>query len=111
MKTDNLLGKRLKSAREMLKLSQEFVSKTMNLSRTAIVAIESGERKVSTDELKQFSNLYGWSVERLLYGQDNNENVKMFARGFESLTEQDQSEILSLIEFKKRMKERNLNNG
>lgn len=101
------LAKRLKSAREYLQLSQEYVSKQMNLHRTSLVAVEAGNRKVSSDELKQFSEIYGWTVEELLYGKKETAQDKtlIFARSFNELTDQDQREILNMIEFKKMMKE------
>lgn len=104
------LAKRLKSAREFLQLSQVYVAKTINVSRTSLVAIEAGERKVSSEELKAFAEIYGWSIDGLVYGKQENDKVNTFARAFLSLSEQDQHEIINLIEFKKQMKERMLNN-
>lgn len=106
MKADNELAKRLKAARDFLRLSQEYVAKNVGISRTSLVNIEAGERKVSSEELKAFSKIYGWSVEELLYGKKETNQVKIFARDFSSLSAQDQHEILNLIEFKKRMKAR-----
>lgn len=101
------LAKRLKSAREYLQLSQEYVAKQMDLHRTSLVAIEAGNRKVSSDELKQFAKIYGWTVEELLYGREKAvpDKTLVFARAFMELTDQDQREIMNLIEFKKMMKE------
>ena len=110
MKIDLDLAKRLKSAREFLQLSQEYVAKHMNISRTSLVALEAGERKVSSEELKAFADIYGWDINELLYGKQENDKVNMFARAFSTLSEQDQREIINLIEFKKRMKERILSN-
>lgn len=102
------MNERLKQARLYLNLSQEFVARQMNLPRPAISAIEAGRRKVSTDELKLFSKLYGVSVQELLYGaQKKNDNMAMFARTFSELDEQDQDEILNLIDFKRRYYKRN----
>ena len=53
------MNERLKQVRKGLKLSQEFVAKQLGMTRTTIVAIEAGTRKVTTDELKKFSVLYG----------------------------------------------------
>ena len=104
------LAKRLKSAREYLQLSQEYVAKRMDISRTSLVAIEAGERKVSSEELKAFADIYGWSIDDLIYGRQENDKVNVFARSFSTLSEQDQHEIMNLIEFKKRMKERMMYN-
>ena len=94
---------RLKESREMLHLTQDYVAKVIGIPRTAIVQIESGNRKVSTDELVKFSQLYGVSADYLLGTQSNISNIEVFTRGFEGLSEQDQEEILNLIAFKKQM--------
>lgn len=101
----NTLYERLREARKSLHLSQEYVSKTIGVTRTAIVEVESGKRKVSTDELAKFSSLYQISVDELMNGKSTEMPVQMFARSFGELDESDQKEILNLIEFKKRMKE------
>lgn len=107
------LAKRLKSAREYLQLSQEYVAKQMGLHRTSLVAIEAGNRKVSSEELKGFSEIYGWTIEELVYGKDETEQaqVALFARSFKELTEQDQREIMNLIQFKKMIKEQRKDNA
>jgi transcriptional regulator with XRE-family HTH domain len=113
MTMDKSLAKRLKAAREYLQLSQEYVAKQMNLHRTSLVAIEAGNRKVSSDELKQFTEIYGWTTDELLYGKQETEQNKtlVFARSFADLTEQDQQEIINLIEFKRMMKEKQNRNA
>lgn len=113
MTMDLNLPKRLKVARGYLQLSQEYVAKQMDIHRTSLVAIEAGKRKVTSDELKIFAEIYGWTVDDLLYGKktDENQNVLVFARNFKELTEQDQQEIINLIEFKKMMKEQRNRNA
>jgi len=54
-----LIGKRLKEARESLGLSQEEVAKALGLPRPAVSKIESGNRKVSSIELVKLAGLYG----------------------------------------------------
>lgn len=105
----NDLGTRLKKAREYLGLTQEEVSKLMGVSRCVITNIELGERKVSAEELSKFSKIYGWTMEDLLEGEKEKDNVPMFARTFVELSNQDQEEILNLIKFKKMYKENKLN--
>lgn len=53
------MHERLKEARKYLKLSQEFVAHQMHLSRPTISAIESGQRKVTAEELAGFPNCMG----------------------------------------------------
>ena len=52
---EELLGSRLRDAREYLGLSQEFVAEQLRIPRASISAIETGKRKVSTRELSEFS--------------------------------------------------------
>lgn len=59
------IHERLKEARKNLKLSQEFVARQMHLSRPTISVIESGQRKISAEELAGFSELYGISADDL----------------------------------------------
>jgi len=100
------MNERLKQVRKSLKLSQEFVANQLDMSRTTIVAIEAGTRNVTTKELTKFSNLYGVSVEKLLYGDSSkDDDVKVFARTFSELSDIDKKEILNLINFKRRYKE------
>ena len=99
------MNERLKNARKELKLSQEYVARQMNLSRPSISAIESGQRKVSVDELVKFSNLYGISVDELANGCTSSDtNTAMFSRAFSELSEIDQKEIMTLINFKRKYK-------
>lgn len=96
---------RLKEARKKLGLSQEYVSSVMGVHRTTITAIELGKRKVTADELASFSEIYGLPVDVLTYGSAEDVDVKMFARAFSALSEQDKKEIMNLIDFKKRYRE------
>jgi transcriptional regulator with XRE-family HTH domain len=100
------MNERLKEARKYLKLSQEFVARQMNLSRPTISAIESGQRKVTAEELRKFSELYGVSTEELMYGKvSDSTETEMFARAFSELSDIDKKEIMNLIDFKRRYKE------
>ena len=100
------MNERLKKVRKSLKLSQEFVAKQLGMTRTTIVAIEADTRKVTTNELTMFSNLYGVTTEILLYGDVSDDNeVKDVARTFSELSNMDKKEIMNLINFKRRYKE------
>lgn len=100
------MHERLRDARKYLKLSQDYVARQMGLSRSAISAIESGQRKVTADELARFSELYGVNVEEIMYGRVSEDaQVEMFARAFSELSDIDRREIMGLIDFKRRYKE------
>ncbi|HYJ06798.1 MAG TPA: XRE family transcriptional regulator [Chthoniobacterales bacterium] len=57
-----ILGERLRAARRMSGLTQEQVADKLPYSRTTIVAIEKGERRVTEAELIAFAHEYGRSV-------------------------------------------------
>lgn len=100
------MHERLRSYRESLRLSQEYVGKQLGVSRTTITAIENGERKVLAAELDLFSKIYGVTVEHILYGKKTaDEEVVMFTRTFSELSENDKKEIMNLMDFKKKLKE------
>lgn len=105
------LPERLREARKYLKLSQEFVADQLGLPRTAITAIECGQRQISTDELGKFSELYGLTLDELLYGESEKEDIdaRVFARLYAELPEDDKLEIQNLIEFKRKLRQRNEN--
>ena len=52
------LGERLRDARKYLGLKQEDVAAHMNVPRTALVDIESGQRRVEAIELTKLAKLY-----------------------------------------------------
>ena len=61
-----ILGERLKSARRALGLTQEAVADSLGFVRTTVVAIEKGERRVTTDELLTFAKCYARNVSELV---------------------------------------------
>lgn len=103
MKENLKLSSKLKNARLQLNLSQEYIAKQLGISRSAISEIENGRRKISAEELKMFSDIYGVSTDELLNDKQP-DDVKMFARAFSELSQHDKNEIMNLIEFKKNYK-------
>lgn len=53
-----VLGRRLKDARTNCELSQDAVAKELRLPRATIIAIESGERPVTLEQLDALARLY-----------------------------------------------------
>lgn len=99
------LQDRLKATRKALRYSQDEVAKIMGLNRTAVVEIEAGKRKVSTEELKKFCALFGKTADELLYGTEPSDRDVLLLRRFNTLDEADQRDIMDLIEYKKIRKE------
>lgn len=99
------MHERIKRYRKDLGLSQEYIGKLLNIPRNAITGIESGERKVSSNELKLFSEIFGVSSDEILNGMPTPDlESKMFARSFSKLSKNDKREIMNLIEFKNKLK-------
>lgn len=60
------LGERLRLAREAANLTQKQAADAIAISRTTLVAIEQGQRRVRMDELQQLAKLYSTSVNAVL---------------------------------------------
>jgi len=60
------IGHRIKELREKTGMSQDALAKSMKLPRPAISQIESGARKIATDELITFSQIFHVTVDDLL---------------------------------------------
>lgn len=61
--TPKEIGRRLRFARESRQITQETASAVLNLQRSAISLMESGQRQVSTLELARLAGLYNQSIE------------------------------------------------
>jgi Zn-dependent peptidase ImmA (M78 family)/DNA-binding XRE family transcriptional regulator len=57
-----VLGSRLQDARRARNLTQEAVAERLGISRTTLVAIEKGERRITAHEIRQLADLYGRKV-------------------------------------------------
>jgi transcriptional regulator with XRE-family HTH domain len=60
------IGYRIKQLREQLGISQRRLADLLGVARPTISQIESGERKVSADELIKLSEIFNLSVESLM---------------------------------------------
>ena len=109
---DNIMKayEKLRNARVRIGITQEYVAKELNIPRTAVVQIENGTRRISSDELASLCNIYGVSADYILNMKSDNSSFKFIARSFDNLSESDQREIASLIEFKREMAERRKKN-
>lgn len=91
---------KLKEARKQLGFSQEYVANCLGISMTALAQIERGNRDVSVKEAVEFCKIYHLSTDCILENAHNEYNKDVFTNEFETLTEDDQREILKLIRFK-----------
>lgn len=60
------IGKMVKGLREQRGISQQRLAELLNISRPAISQIESGERKISAEELKKLSEMFHIPLDSLL---------------------------------------------
>ncbi|RFN60320.1 helix-turn-helix domain-containing protein [Marixanthomonas ophiurae] len=107
MKSDNSnlkrleIAERLKKARELSGLSQAQVALKLNVQRPAISEIEAGRRKVSAEELIEFSKLYKVDSSWLLNEGDNSEitqgKLKFAARELSKMSEEDKNKLFELL--------------
>jgi transcriptional regulator with XRE-family HTH domain len=98
-----ILATRLKEAREYLALSQDEVAKWLNLPRSAISLIETGQRKVDAIELKKLAEIYQRPI-GYFTGEEGApaplpEAVQHLARAAAKLTDQDRKELLRFAQF------------
>lgn len=108
MESDNSNSKRLeiatrlKKARELSGLSQAQVAKKLNVPRPAISEIEAGRRKVSAEELGQFSQLYKVDSSWVLSENDEDTGVsqgklKFAARELSKMSEEDKNKLFDIL--------------
>lgn len=98
------IGARLKEAREYLGLSQQEVATALNLPRTAVSMMESGQRGVDSLELKALAKLYQRPIafftgEEEVLGSEVGADVALLAKQVAKLSDQDRSELLRFSEF------------
>lgn len=99
--TRELVAVRLRLAREMAGLSQAQSAKQLGLHRPTVTEIEAGRRAVAAEELVQFADLYGVSVNWLTRGTKEvdvaRERIELAARELAKLRPKDVDRVLSLL--------------
>lgn len=95
------IAKRLKEARVQAGLSQEQAAKLLSVQRPTISEIEAGRRKVSAEEVIQFSELYGVSSSWLLLddNQSQDVNFQFAARELEKLDKEDIKKLIDILKI------------
>lgn len=97
------LGERLKSTRDYLGMSQQFVSDSTGIPRSAISDIERGGRRVDSLELKKLARLYRRPVSYFLAEEDNadiGEHVLAgLPRALSGLTNGDKQAVLDFAQY------------
>jgi transcriptional regulator with XRE-family HTH domain len=97
-----ILGSRLKEAREYLNLSQDEVAKILKVPRSAVSMMEAGQWKVDAIELQKLAEIYQRPI-GFFIGETASppmpEVVQHLARAASKLTDQDREELLRFAEF------------
>lgn len=98
------IATRLKEARLLSGLSQAQAADKLGLQRPAVSEIEAGKRKVSAEELIQFSTLYKVDTSWLLLKDNDNdppitEQLKFAARELSKLSQEDIQKVLDVLKI------------
>jgi len=96
------LASRLKEARKAAGLTQGHVAKMLNLHRPTISEIEAGNRRVSSDELKAFADIYDVTVSWLIGETEeslkiDDPRLQLAARELSKLKDDDLDRLLRLL--------------
>ena len=97
------LGARLREARDYLGLSQDEVAKYLEVPRTALSHIESGQRGIDALELQKLAQLYKRPVGYFTGVSQSDvglpEDVAHLARAAAGLSERDRQELSRFAEY------------
>ena len=97
------IGKNIRIAREEAGLSQLDLSKALGFeSATAVSLIESGERKISAENLSVLERTLNRDI-KFFFGQEENSiDVQIALRADKDLNKEDREAILHFIELAKK---------
>lgn len=95
-----VLGAKLKEAREYIGLKQEQVAQHLGIPRTGVSEIEKGKRNVSALELKKLAHLYQRPVQHFTGDEPTvPADVAFLARTASELSNTDRQELQRFAEF------------
>ncbi len=97
-----LVADRVRQARKLAGLSQGQIAKLMGLHRPSISEIEAGNRRVSTDEISQFAEIYDVNISWLLAEADeqiasDDPRLQLAARELAKIKSEDLEKLLTLL--------------
>ncbi|MDZ7721062.1 MAG: XRE family transcriptional regulator [Balneolaceae bacterium] len=93
-----VLGEELKHARNKAGMTQEEVSKLLDVARTTVTAIEKGERRIRPDELIKLSEAFNKSVHEFLRVKKPIESFQVQFRAAYKRSEKENDEMNSIID-------------
>lgn len=96
------LGEKLREARKLAGLSQGQVAQMLGMHRPTVTEIEAGNRKVSSDELAKFAEIYDVSVSWLVGDspekfETGDPKVQLAARELSKLKPKDFDRLMRLL--------------
>jgi len=95
-----IVGQRLRTARETLGLTQDDVAGVMGMPRTSVIAMEAGKRNVTALELRRLARLYRRNVQWLLGEEDDEAAVdNALYRATAELSDEDKEQVLRFAQF------------
>lgn len=97
------LPNKIINLRESKDWSQAELARRLDVNKSVMNRIESGERKVSSDELKKLSDIFDVSTDYLLGRTDVKEKSPTLVAAHldDDVSEEDMEDILKYIEFRK----------
>jgi transcriptional regulator with XRE-family HTH domain len=97
------LGERLRDSRKYIGLKQEDVAHFLRIPRTALVEIESGQRRVEAIELTRLAKLYKQSVSYFIDEEEESADLPAdaayLARQAAELSPQDREELSRFVTY------------
>ncbi|WP_405881025.1 helix-turn-helix transcriptional regulator [Streptomyces sp. NBC_01136] len=93
------VGRRLRTARETLGLTQDDVAGALSVPRTSVTAMESGQRNVTALELRRLARLYRRTVHWLLGEEEEAAVDNALYRATAELSEDDKEQVLRFAQF------------
>lgn len=99
----NVIGDRIRAAREEMGLSQAQLAKELGYdSATAVSLIEQGKRKAKTEVLRRAAGALQRDI-RYFIGEDNLVyDIKVALRADKDLTDEDKKAVMHFIELAKK---------
>jgi len=100
-----LVGKRIKQAREEEKISQRELAEALGYeSATAISLIEAGKRSIEVEVLDRISKILKRDIKFFMDQEDQSPTISYALRADKDLDKEDEEQIIKFIEFVKSSK-------
>ena len=94
-----LFGERLRNRRNVLNLTQEYVSDCVGISLRFYQMLERGEKNVSLDTLVQLSRVLTLSIDYLLFGNLPHSLENPIVEVFDGMTQFQREDALKILQL------------